>query len=885
MVPDMFSQVSETTPQQTLQALKTLKYSIIGNDVKKQAISSDQKTLELLLSYLDHSSADFSYDICEQASVILASLSAGSVKSRTLFTVCDSNAYLVVLTCLEFICTKVKTSEFNVDKYSQLILSLLRSIQAYLGDQIALVVLLRPRVVACLAVLLDPSYHIPSQIILRSCELLSGLCVDISSLSQAGFVAKSLISQIVARGTKSTRTELQTNVLGACLKSLADIIPPRTGSAFSWLPNSRSISQLTASALAPDQQSGRSILEIVPLCCTLTSDLDHSVKLYANCLLVKLCQDSYALSDVSGAMITVAPPTPRFHPEQSFTDIRHLVAAAAAAAASETEMGISVSADSSISRIKFKRSEILSRALPVLIDSLSTSPADPTALHCLAILCREGGEINERAYEANLISTCGSIIEANIPAFVTKSESESREKCKLLSCAFNAVAALCSCTDSYRIKASNELMFEHALSVLTVAKNNSSRNPDIIDAESDVIIAALQMLRVLSRCTSLLRTEIVNFNVLTPLIELMRIREDVLPQTADIASFMERGIYGCEPVSSDAAFDLQPSDMESCSDPSELVGKMTHAAVLKETAAISAVLCNLSLDMCPLRSDISTGPILGYVIRGTWSSYTPLRLNSIWILKHLLYDSEYALKKSVLLELVPEHVLKLCNDPVLDIQEQALNLIRNFVCRGKEEVDFLYTQIGADRLLDIVCSKLLALIEVEGLEIDLERIADIDDDVSMDDCTRMVDQERGGDYARVVSDTAVAATYICVHILATGLEHRDKIAHNLRLMKMVHALLKSNYEEVRRACLWLIINLTWIESHTDNDYIQKCVDITDSIARLGLRARLEECMHDTQLDVRERAKTALFQLDTIFDISKDTDARVQGATDAMQGQE
>ena len=74
-----------------------------------------------------------------------------------------------------------------------------------------------------------------------------------------------------------------------------------------------------------------------------------------------------------------------------------------------------------------------------------------------------------------------------------------------------------------------------------------------------------------------------------------------------------------------------------------------------------------------------------------------LRLNALWALKNLLFQADYEVKQSVVGHLGwPGYIIgwffsvyTLLNDGDVAVQEQAMNLVRNFACGKEKDINTL----------------------------------------------------------------------------------------------------------------------------------------------------------------------------------------------------
>ena len=186
------------------------------------------------------------------------------------------------------------------------------------------------------------------------------------------------------------------------------------------------------------------------------------------------------------------------------------------------------------------------------------------------------------------------------------------------------------------------------------------------------------------------------------------------------------------------------------------------------------------------------------------------------------------------------------------IQEQGLDFIRNYIGRPGasglavdsanetvEMIDHLFNELGQDRLFDVLASKLRPKVlrsfsrraPVAGRE------------------TRVAHPQ-----AKVI----VVVIYILVHLAASIPRYRQLVISQTDLLKLLAQQFGSKDKEVRIALCHLIINLTWQDDETE---APACAQRAQELKKLGYHTKMENLKHqDVDLDVRERAKTAAWQI-------------------------
>ncbi|EFY93547.1 armadillo repeat protein [Metarhizium acridum CQMa 102] len=188
----------------------------------------------------------------------------------------------------------------------------------------------------------------------------------------------------------------------------------------------------------------------------------------------------------------------------------------------------------------------------------------------------------------------------------------------------------------------------------------------------------------------------------------------------------------------------------------------------------------------------------------------------------------------------------------LAIQEQGLDFIRNFIGRPEsgvsseapsettEMIDHLFSELGQDRLFEILASKLRSKVlhpfsrrtPVSGRE------------------TRVLHPQ-----ARII----VAVICILVHMAASIPRHQQLVIAQTELLKLLAQQVNSKDRGVRASLCYLVINLTWQE---DDAEAQACSQRAQELKKLGFYSKMETLrQQDRDLDVRERAKTATWQIE------------------------
>ncbi|KAF8415744.1 armadillo-type protein [Terfezia claveryi] len=341
--------------------------------------------------------------------------------------------------------------------------------------------------------------------------------------------------------------------------------------------------------------------------------------------------------------------------------------------------------------------------------------------------------------------------------------------------------------------------------------------------------------------------------------------------------------------------------------------------------AATMALCNLLLEFSPMQHLVIESGALKILCEQAHSTNAELKLNSIWALKHYIYNATPDVKTSTLAELgsewlvdliswdddlassevdeeyededermadegdenvaygplfsgnTPQHhaeesgeesdvnqmkdsigqlsrrrdsrtpmtssasfveqeistrAIRRARRQLLEVQEQGLQFLRNLICgaNSPEMLDTLFSKVGQDRVYEILTRKTRPRPSLS------HRI-------------------RSG--RNPPTEILIPIIYILIHIAANHPRHRETLIQQTELLKNLLPLFEHEHEEVRVSLAWVVINLTWKDDGADE---ASCKLRAAELKRLGFMQKLEGLMHDKELDVKERAKTGLYQM-------------------------
>eukprot|EP00158_Paraphelidium_tribonemae_P008457 Partr_v1_DN28582_c0_g1_i5_m73244 putative Armadillo repeat containing 8 len=185
----------------------------------------------------------------------------------------------------------------------------------------------------------------------------------------------------------------------------------------------------------------------------------------------------------------------------------------------------------------------------------------------------------------------------------------------------------------------------------------------------------------------------------------------------------------------------------------------------------SATLCNIVLDFSPMKKVVLDNGGVEKLVELTSSMIQKLRLNCVWALKNLLFQADSATKKFVMDKLTFAHLLTLIEDSDIEVQEQAVNLLRNVACKEQSDIDMCFQGLGPARLMKIIEAKLQSAHE----------------------------------------EIILQALYVVVNLATGSDEHKEAIMKHEPVLEHILTLMAHEKALVKVATIWVIINLTWTE--------------------------------------------------------------------------
>ncbi|KAJ5136899.1 hypothetical protein N7448_005453 [Penicillium atrosanguineum] len=342
--------------------------------------------------------------------------------------------------------------------------------------------------------------------------------------------------------------------------------------------------------------------------------------------------------------------------------------------------------------------------------------------------------------------------------------------------------------------------------------------------------------------------------------------------------------------------------------------------------AATAAICNLALDFSPMKEAIISADIIPTLCEHAHSSNIKLTIESLWALKHVVYNTPNDIKMTVVEALGPNWIRQvITQDPSvrrgmddeidqasgiamgransageqvdilnpmddlgesaedfkmtdtmppskmsldmflpdarrrrrlvlhgnleqssqsrqddIAVQEQTFDLLRNIICGGgaNEMIDYLFKVLGQDELLNALASKL----RPSTIQLPHRR-------------------ESPSRALHVPNEILISASAMIIHIAAGLPKHRAVLMSHDELIQSLTNYFNHSHRDVRANCVWVVINLIYEEDQSDRE---GCRARATRLKSLGVTDMLESLREDSDLDIKERTKTAVHLLNQLL---------------------
>lgn len=171
------------------------------------------------------------------------------------------------------------------------------------------------------------------------------------------------------------------------------------------------------------------------------------------------------------------------------------------------------------------------------------------------------------------------------------------------------------------------------------------------------------------------------------------------------------------------------------------------------------------------------------------------------------------------------------------IQEQSLDFVRNLFCGedASRMVDKVLQDFGKDKLFEVLSSKIRPKIYAP---------------VSPGGQCRVVYESSG--------EIITSVAYIIAHMAASEPKHKQMVVEQKDFCRLFLHLGELPLQGIRTGFVWALINLTCADGDGQETYDR--MKRVQALKSLGYDKILEKLSKDSDLDVKERTKTVLHQM-------------------------
>eukprot|EP00741_Cyanophora_paradoxa_P005561 tig00000900_g5391.t1 len=454
----------------------------------------------------------------------------------------------------------------------------------------------------------------------------------------------------------------------------------------------------------------------------------------------------------------------------------------------------------------------LTQVLPALVKLFGAEHDAETraaAARLLAALVADSDELQKAAADADAIAKLGAFVAApGSPAALREG-------------ALTALAALCGALEESR-KACIEA---RVLPALVAA---------LEDREGPVRAAACRLARSLSRSVKNLRTSLVDAGIALPLFKVPAPALSFAPGRGGASAQNQAGAGSSAAPPEYVTCNIDPwaaatlAARPRASKPLPRLarpaarhrarGYTSHTlfhlrSAVEVQVSAAATVCNIVLDFSPMKKVVLEQGGVARLVALASAPDATLRLNAVWALKNLSYMAESEVKGAIMAELTYGRLFRLLEDPSPPVQEQALTLLRNLAYGKRGDIEAVFEGAGP---------QLMPAIE------------------------RCLASDR--------PETITQALYVVTNVACGDEAHKEAIMQSPALLRAVLEHMGHARSAIRVAAIWCVINLTWRDDAGTAARGAK-------LRALGFGERLRGMAGDVDLDVRDRVRTALSQLD------------------------
>ncbi|KAL1311135.1 hypothetical protein AAFC00_001337 [Neodothiora populina] len=193
------------------------------------------------------------------------------------------------------------------------------------------------------------------------------------------------------------------------------------------------------------------------------------------------------------------------------------------------------------------------------------------------------------------------------------------------------------------------------------------------------------------------------------------------------------------------------------------------------------------------------------------------------------------------------------------IQEQALDFVRNLI-NGDDNIpmiDHLDSTIGINRVLDMLYNKLKPASAAS-----LHGPAATQQQRQQQTAPLQTPSRSTAPPSWQPQELVRAALGVLIHLAAGSTMVQQQVVAQRQLLTAWLPHFNHPDRNIRVSSVWVVINLTWSDTANDReDARRRAAELRD----VGIEARVRALATDADLDIRERVKTALRQIDELIE--------------------
>jgi armadillo repeat-containing protein 8 len=436
------------------------------------------------------------------------------------------------------------------------------------------------------------------------------------------------------------------------------------------------------------------------------------------------------------------------------------------------------------------------------------------------------------------------------PSFNARKDMEYREGC------LKALAAIAPFEEEYRALICNEGILPHIIQALEPYHGSAAADEgaEINGNSAPVILAACAAVRALGRSVRALRTKLIEAEVAKPILSLMNSSNPELRIAATkVLSNLAMDFSAVKESVGESAVVRKLCEQahsanarlrhESLWALKQLVLNASKKLKLEVVDGLGCSWIKLLIKTDPI--DIPSGEVIGLVERDypPTENYRPrsaLVDNPHDVVMGDDSDTENETQETIGAQVDESPSdedgfdTKHTVDDDTQIQAQLLDLLRNLFCgeHASDLVRYVLDEMGEDDFFRIMLDRLRS--------------------------RTMVGPTRKENFITPPPNAiATKVLYVVVHIAACDQKWRNVIAHQTALLKQILTFCTHADREIRSTCCWIAINLTYEDDASEQ---QGCRQRAIELHKVGFVVQLRKLETDPDLDVRERAKTALHLL-------------------------